>query len=125
MTAIQPIEDRTIRASIPMASVHQDSEGRGDLAEFSELALDVAKPPRRQIADLAAVPPPVSPQVQKLPNVLKGEAEIARAADETQFVHITQIVVAVVVCPARARSDQSNHFVVADHLRANAARLGR
>ena len=58
----------------------------------------------------------VVPQRQQLSDLIERKPEIARAADESQQMHVAFVVLPVARQRAVAVPDQADAFVVADHL---------
>src|SRR5512146_942072 len=74
---------------------------------------------------LAAGPALVAPQTQELLDLLDGESEVARLADEAQGMHVGRRVSPVAgICPHRLLNE-SDSLVVADHLRRHSRMPGR
>ncbi len=115
----QFVEDRTIRAVIPVAGPNktfQQGDHGLDLFLLARQLVDMAE---RKRSDLRTRPGAITPQSQEFRDLIHGKSEIAGPTDETQSVNIGLGVVAVTAVPPRSRRDQADLLIVADHLGAH------
>ena len=71
-----------------MTSVGEGFEGADHRLDFCPLDLQLVDMAERQRLDVDARARTVSPERQELANLLDGETEIARAADEAQAMDV-------------------------------------
>ena len=129
---------RTLRGDYSLQAPRMGQSGRPSPWQFCARCLSVAAMSRRASAlrsssctcssamrlTSALGAAAVAPQRQQLVHLLDRESQVARAAHETQRVQLVVAVDAVSRLGAQRRADQSDAFVVADHLGGNARGLG-
>ena len=113
----QIVQDRALRPLVAMAALHQRLQralhglhGGDAFGQVVDVGLGDA-------LDLAAGAGLVLPQAHQLADFLHREAQAARAADETQRVHVGLGVLAVAAVGAAHLRQQAERFVVAHHAR--------
>ena len=66
--------------------------------------------------DAGAAALPVVPEADEFGDGVEAKTHVARAADEAQRVHVVFAVLAVIAAGARHFAQQTQRFVVAQHL---------
>src|SRR5690606_15682467 len=90
------------------------------LPEFAGLAFKLFDMLERHALDVRTRPTPVTPQGKQFRHFFDREAEITRSPDKTQRMHVLIGVIAITAIRPRRFHNQSDRFIVADHLRRNA-----
>lgn len=67
------------------------------------LLIQLGNMPQRDRLHLGRRPSSITPERQKLADIVDGKAQIAGAADETQRLHLVRVVMPVTILPARGR----------------------
>src|SRR6478735_1272882 len=88
------------------------------------LALEGADVIEREALDIRAGARSIAPERNKLADLLDGESEVACASYEAQIVHVALGIDSITRLRANGLGDQTDTFIIADHLGRNTRGLG-
>ena len=82
MISGEVVEDRALRAAIPVAVLNELGQRPSHRLQLCDFVIELADVLLRHAPDVGAGTPPIAPQANELGNLLDRKAKIARAANE-------------------------------------------
>src|SRR5208283_4701815 len=112
-------ENRALRTVVAMAAAHEPAKRLRHDPHLGDPMFEVGEMTLGQGLHHTARPVLVAPEREQSRDFRHREADLTRATDEAQFVHLLASVVAIAVLAPRGRGQKTNRLVVANHLRAD------
>jgi len=112
----QPFDDRAIGTVVPVAVIRQRLERANHRLDFRNLVLEPLDMLKRDRFHVGAGPAAVRPQPEQFADLLDRKAQVARAPDESQSMHVSIVIVAIPRLLAQRLGDEPGLLVIADHL---------